>query len=298
MSLTEDQITAAGALHATLKQWRLTDDALRRLQDALPAFGPEESLLKVVAINALYGTNVFALVRAATHVQRVLAASDVATAGPELVESLANIPTTSGGRTRRYVSFASKFAHFFVSADRFPIYDSYAERMMVLHVGTSAGHDPARPYEAFVANLERLKRERGLRSTYRELDRKRASGSRRLAEIRPSVAAIFSRTTSAAGGVVHAGRARRRRAKLLAQDDALDGLVRGAAQLGRGAKAAEVTVRGDDVHAFSARLHDGALRCGSGVRSHRHHRRPEGASRSAQHGRGADLSWPRQRTFT
>ncbi len=169
--LTEEQIAAAGAIHATLVQWRLTDEALRRLQDALPAFGAEESLLKVVAINALYGTNVFALVRAATHVQKVLAAADLTTAGPELVESLADIPTTSGGRHRRYVSFASKFAHFFISADRFPIHDSYAERMMLLHAGQSAARDLARPYEAFVANLERLKREYGLKSTYRELDR-------------------------------------------------------------------------------------------------------------------------------
>ncbi len=169
--LTEEQIAAAGALHAMLTQWRLTDEALRRLQDALPAFGPEESLLKVVAINALYGTNVFALVRAAMHVRSVLATADLATAGPELVESLADIPTTSGGRVRRYVSFASKFAHFFISPDRFPIHDSYAERMMLLHVGPSAARDPARRYEAFVANLDTLNREHALRSTYRELDR-------------------------------------------------------------------------------------------------------------------------------
>ena len=171
VDLTEAQLAAAGTLHAMLAQWRLTDEALRRLQDALPAFGPEESLLKVVAINGLYGTNVFALVRAATHVEKVLAAANLTTAGPELVESLADIPTTSSGRLRRHVSFASKFAHFFISADRFPIFDAYAERMMLLHIGPSALRNPQRPYEAFVANLERLTREYGLRSTYRELDR-------------------------------------------------------------------------------------------------------------------------------
>ena len=169
--LTEQQVAAAGALHSTLMQWRVTDSALSRLRERLPGFGPEESLLKVVAVNALYGTNVFALGRAATHVRAVLGSADIANAGPELVESLADIPTTSQARPRRYVSFASKFAHFFIGPERFPIYDSYAERMLVLHLGPSAKRAPARPYEAFVANLERLKRECGLRCSHRELDR-------------------------------------------------------------------------------------------------------------------------------
>lgn len=137
----------------------------------MPGFGPEEILLKVVVVNALYGTNVFALVRAATHVHAVLGSADIANAGPELVESLANIPTTPQARAKRYVSFASKFAHFFIGPERFPIYDSYAERMLVLHLGSTAKREPARPYESFVANLVRLKREYGLRCSYRELDR-------------------------------------------------------------------------------------------------------------------------------
>jgi DNA-binding ferritin-like protein (Dps family) len=169
--LTEEQIASAGTLHATLAQWQIADKALGRLREAMPGFGREEALLKVVAINALYGTNVFALVRAATHVQKVLGSGDLAKAGPELVESLANIPTTSNARLRRYVSFASKFAHFFISPERFPIYDSYAERMVSLHLGSAAVRKPARPYEAFTANLERLKSEYGLRCSYRELDR-------------------------------------------------------------------------------------------------------------------------------
>ncbi len=99
--LTEEQIAAAGALHPTLAQWRATDSALSRLREGMPGFRPEESLLKVAAVNALYGTNVFALVRAARHVQAVLGSADIANAGPELVESLANIPTTSQARPKR-----------------------------------------------------------------------------------------------------------------------------------------------------------------------------------------------------
>lgn len=169
--LTQEQVAAAGALHATLTQWRVTDAALQQLQESLPGFSLEESLLKVAAVNSLYGTNVFALVRAATHVHNVLTVADLLNTGAELVESLADIPTTAGARLRRYVSFASKFAHFFISADRFPIYDSYAERMVQYHVGPSAVRNVKRPYETFVTNLERLRRQHALRSTYRELDR-------------------------------------------------------------------------------------------------------------------------------
>jgi hypothetical protein len=137
----------------------------------MPGFGLEEALLKVVAVNALYGTNVFALVRAARHVRAVLGSADLAKAGPELVELLASIPTTSNSQPRRYVSFASKFAHFFISSERFPIYDSYAERMLLFHLGPSAVRNQARPYEVFNWNLERLKRKYDLRGSYRELDR-------------------------------------------------------------------------------------------------------------------------------
>lgn len=171
VKLNEEQIGAAGTLHSALKQWQLTDSALGRLRMALPGFGPEECLLKVVAVNALYGTNVLALGRAASHVEEVLASADVGARAGELVESLANIPTTPTGQPRRYISFASKFAHFFISPERFPIYDSYAERMLRLHLGASALRDPGRPYQAFIENLRALMREYDVKSSYRELDR-------------------------------------------------------------------------------------------------------------------------------
>ncbi|MGH2799905.1 MAG: hypothetical protein ACRDM0_20070, partial [Thermoleophilaceae bacterium] len=125
----------------------------------------------VVAVNALYGTRVLALQRAAAHVQMVLESADLATSDPALVESLAEVPTTPDGRPRRYVSFASKFAHFFVSSERFPIYDSYADRMLLFHLGPSAERNHARPYEAFVRNIDTLRNECAIDCTYRELDR-------------------------------------------------------------------------------------------------------------------------------
>ena len=52
--------------------------SLGQLRQALPGFGPTETLLKVVAVNALYGTNVLALMRAAKHVEQVLGSVDFA----------------------------------------------------------------------------------------------------------------------------------------------------------------------------------------------------------------------------
>ncbi len=170
MPLGTAQIAAAGALRASLRQWQTTDQALSKLREVLPGFGPTETLLKVVAINGLYGTNVLALTRAARHVQKVLASVDLTRSGPALVESLAEIPTTPHGRPRRHISFASKFAHFFCDPERFPIYDAYAERMVTLHLGPAATRNPARPYEAFTTNVDTLKRQYRLTHSFRELD--------------------------------------------------------------------------------------------------------------------------------
>jgi hypothetical protein len=48
--------------------------------------------------------------------------------------------TVPSGRIIRYRSFASKFAHFFISHDRFPIHDSYAADMLRAHLGPRAPH--------------------------------------------------------------------------------------------------------------------------------------------------------------
>jgi hypothetical protein len=169
--LSGEQIAAAQILHASLEEWHTADKALSRLRETLPGFGPTESLLKVVVVNALYRTNVLALARAAKHVESVLGSIDLAISGPSLVELLAEIPTTPHGRRRRFISFASKFAHFFCDPERYPIYDSYALSMVMLHLGSAAESDPARPYQAFIANLNELKRQYGLMATFRELDR-------------------------------------------------------------------------------------------------------------------------------
>ena len=159
------QIEAANRLHGKLLQWQVTDRALHILQENLPEFDIEATLLKVAAINQLYGTNVYAVVRMARHVTEVM--RDVSgTEDADLVEQLASL----AGRKHR--SFASKFAHFFIDMERFPIFDSYAAKMVAYHLGSHGQvRDSTHPYKAFVENIHRLKRFAGLSYTTRELDR-------------------------------------------------------------------------------------------------------------------------------
>ena len=55
--LTMTHIEAANRLHRKLLQWQVTDRALHTLQESLPGFESEATLLKVVTVNQLYGTS-------------------------------------------------------------------------------------------------------------------------------------------------------------------------------------------------------------------------------------------------
>lgn len=134
-------------------------------------FSPAATLAKVAAVNALYYTNVFALVRVAEHSAGVLARSDLDTAGVELVDALADVP--KGGTEKRKVrrlSLAAKFAHFFIDENRFPIYDKYAVRMVAKHAGTPVTRLDGN-YAAFTAAFNDLAIGAGLVTQRRRLDR-------------------------------------------------------------------------------------------------------------------------------
>jgi hypothetical protein len=72
--LSQQQVDSAWGVHQTLKQWRLSETVLEKLNDKFPGFSDEACLLKTVALNAIYGTQLFATVRMANRVvMRVLA---------------------------------------------------------------------------------------------------------------------------------------------------------------------------------------------------------------------------------
>jgi len=167
--LDAERIQRSGRLREHVLGWVASDRALSDLADRFPDFGGSAVLLKTVAINSLYFTNVYAVVAVARHIESVLAQTDSRGAGPELVERLA-APALSG-RPRRFRSFAAKFAHFFIDAERFPMLDGHAERMVRLHLGARNSHrDDAHRYVAFVRNFQILKQLAGWSGTTRALD--------------------------------------------------------------------------------------------------------------------------------
>jgi hypothetical protein len=162
--LSMSQIDAANRLHRQLSQWQVTDDALRALKERFPGFDIDATLLKVASVNQLYGTNVFAVVRMAQHVTEVMLEASIM----DDVSFVVKLAELSG---MKHTSFASKFAHFFIDVERFPIYDSYAVKMVAYHLGQEGKNgDIEHPYKSFVENLHKLMRCAQLSCTTRELD--------------------------------------------------------------------------------------------------------------------------------
>src|SRR6266566_1883816 len=152
--LTMAQIEAANELHKQLSGWQTTDGALHALHSRFPGFDDEATLLKVAAVNQLYGTYVFAVGRMAEHIRVDVMPKEGKIADVDFVEELATLPEIK----YKHISFSSKFAHFFIDKERFPIYDSFAEDMVKFHLGRQGWiKDKEHPYRAFFQNLVKLK---------------------------------------------------------------------------------------------------------------------------------------------
>lgn len=170
--LTQSQVDAAVRLHQHLPQWRISDAALENLSSAFPGFSAADCLLKSVAVNAIYGTNVLAIVRMAKHVEKIMARTDSSNAGPKLVDRIAALPAVGSEKRRTRTSFAAKFCHFFINAEKFPIYDDAACRTIKLHLGAkNYVASKELPYRAFCKNFARLRTDAALSCGTRDLDR-------------------------------------------------------------------------------------------------------------------------------
>lgn len=167
--LAQNQIEAARRLHQKLKYWRASDTALLYLRDRLPGFDCDACLVKAVAINQLYWTNVFAIVPVSQHVHRVMAGVEIGERGIELVDQIAS--TEHKGRTIHRTAFAAKFCHFFVDEARFPIYDTAAKCALRLHLGAQYVDAKNDLYAAFCENLGLLCATAGIERHTRSVDR-------------------------------------------------------------------------------------------------------------------------------
>ena len=148
--------------------WKLTDDTLKCLGEKFPTFDQKSCLLKSVAVNALYSTNVLAIARMADHVCETMGKHQENKDKPELrVEAIARLQIGTD-KYRCFPSFASKFCHFFVDVgdDKFPIYDEAARMTVKLHLGKIEN-----PYPAFCAQIHELKASANFTCLLSELDR-------------------------------------------------------------------------------------------------------------------------------
>jgi len=169
--VTHAQITAATDLYAILTQWADTDRIFGVLRNHLPGFSYDEVVVKAATLNHLYSTRVFALLAVSKHIASVMA--DPPDDPTELVTALATVPDRAATKgPRHHWSFASKFTHFFVDADQFPIYDSYNVMMLRYHLGRQAVANTVNPYAAFRTNLQQFQTLGHLEEfSLRELDR-------------------------------------------------------------------------------------------------------------------------------
>jgi hypothetical protein len=87
----------------------------------------EDVFIKVVLLNGLYNTNVFAVMDMASHIRDLRIDDDLAAGSPELVDRVARL--TIRGKTRRHYSFATKYCSWH-RPDEYPIYDSRVEKLL------------------------------------------------------------------------------------------------------------------------------------------------------------------------
>jgi hypothetical protein len=110
----------------------IVEAALRELFNHYPHNDNEAHvLLKVVALNRLYSTNIFAVYDMAHHIWRQGKDIDSALAegDPEIVDKIAPVTITATLKGRNNYSFASKYCSWHKDAS-YPIWDSRVDRYL------------------------------------------------------------------------------------------------------------------------------------------------------------------------
>lgn len=171
--LTEAHLDAADYLFRNhMPLWRDMVTGFAALARVLPGFDRPTVMLKVTTVNALYRAGVMDkhLLRIASHITQVMAVEAETCIDPGLVSRLGALPREDqSGIERTYRSFASKFAHFFVNAAAFPIYDKFSCKMARYHIyGIDICDAPS--YECHVDRVAMLQAEVGDAYQYAELD--------------------------------------------------------------------------------------------------------------------------------
>lgn len=169
--ILEPQIRAAGRIHSSTI-WATLDRALTELGKRFPAHDRiEDLILKVSAIDYHYSTNLRMVGGAAAYAEQILQSNWLSQSLDEvaLVDRAPRAKRPHARTTANLLSFASKYCHFYVNADVFPIYDSKAVYALNYHLGR-ARTSYFSSYVEFWTCLKQFRDESGLTCSWKELD--------------------------------------------------------------------------------------------------------------------------------
>lgn len=114
------------------KENELVESALNKLFKDYPENADiRQVLLKVVAVNTLYRTNIFAVEAVAGHIAQNVPNLDASlrSGDPAIVEKIARIRVGGDGKERNFFSFASKYCSW-QNQNAFPIYDARVDKYL------------------------------------------------------------------------------------------------------------------------------------------------------------------------
>lgn len=125
LPLPTPELVQAG-IHTFSEQGKVTEPAIRRLIQAFPLnIDVSDVLLKVITINQIYSTGIFAVQAAAEIIQAANIDADLQAGVPEVVQRIERLKLTSAqGKEidRSMYSFATKYCALH-QPKHFPIYD-------------------------------------------------------------------------------------------------------------------------------------------------------------------------------
>jgi hypothetical protein len=153
------QIDAARKLFDKMPGWQYAVKTLEKINKEYPGFGDVECFIKTVAVNGLYSTNLYDVGLMALHVTEVFKTIDHKAIASrhdlDLVNKISKLDYPDG-KIKWYISFASKFCHFFINND-FPILDTYAIAALKHHDESFRDNAKDKRYPAFVCSIEKVR---------------------------------------------------------------------------------------------------------------------------------------------
>ena len=171
---TSELVTRYNSLFDQDARYGIADKALAKLFAQYPRnIRFEEILLKVVALDSLYGTNLFHTVKVAKHIYSIRPDSEIENGSLGIVDTIARIEIK--GEVKRYYVFATKYCSWHMP-HIYPIYDKIVDRILwayqISDKFSSFRRSNLKNYTILLEVITQFRRYYGLDNfTYKELDK-------------------------------------------------------------------------------------------------------------------------------